>query len=123
MFANRVRKNLDRLEPWAAKERIECFRLYDADMPEYAFAIDIYGRDPRHVYVQEYAPPKTVDQESARERRREVLDRAARGPRRAARAAFTHESASRRREPSNTSGAPAGAEAARSSRKEAWSSG
>ena len=58
MFANRVRKNLDRLEPWAAKERIECFRLYDADMPEYAFAIDIYGRDPRHVYVQEYAPPE-----------------------------------------------------------------
>ncbi|MGD0490752.1 MAG: bifunctional 23S rRNA (guanine(2069)-N(7))-methyltransferase RlmK/23S rRNA (guanine(2445)-N(2))-methyltransferase RlmL [Steroidobacteraceae bacterium] len=73
MFANRVRKNLERLEPWAAKERIECYRLYDADMPEYAFAIDIYGREPRHVYVQEYAPPKTVDQESARERRREVL--------------------------------------------------
>jgi 23S rRNA (guanine2445-N2)-methyltransferase / 23S rRNA (guanine2069-N7)-methyltransferase len=73
MFANRLRKNLDRLEPWAAKERIDCFRLYDADMPEYAFAIDIYGREPRHVYVQEYAPPKTVDQESARERRREVL--------------------------------------------------
>jgi 23S rRNA (guanine2445-N2)-methyltransferase / 23S rRNA (guanine2069-N7)-methyltransferase len=73
MFANRLRKNLDRLGPWAAKERIECFRLYDADMPEYAFAIDIYGREPRHVYVQEYAPPRTVDQESARERRREVL--------------------------------------------------
>jgi 23S rRNA (guanine2445-N2)-methyltransferase / 23S rRNA (guanine2069-N7)-methyltransferase len=73
MFANRLRKNLDRLEPWAAKERIECFRLYDADMPEYAFAIDIYGREPRHAYVQEYAPPRTVDQESARERRREVL--------------------------------------------------
>ncbi len=73
MFANRVRKNLDRLEPWAGKEHIDCFRLYDADMPEYAFAIDIYGREPRHVYVQEYAPPKTVDQESARQRRREVL--------------------------------------------------
>jgi 23S rRNA (guanine2445-N2)-methyltransferase / 23S rRNA (guanine2069-N7)-methyltransferase len=73
MFANRVRKNLERLEPWAGKEHIECFRLYDADMPEYAFAIDIYGREPRHVYVQEYAPPKTVDPESARERRREVL--------------------------------------------------
>jgi 23S rRNA (guanine2445-N2)-methyltransferase / 23S rRNA (guanine2069-N7)-methyltransferase len=73
MFANRVRKNLDRLETWAAKEGIECFRLYDADMPEYAFAVDIYGREPRHVYVQEYSPPKTVDPESARERRREVL--------------------------------------------------
>ncbi|HEX4152032.1 MAG TPA: bifunctional 23S rRNA (guanine(2069)-N(7))-methyltransferase RlmK/23S rRNA (guanine(2445)-N(2))-methyltransferase RlmL [Steroidobacteraceae bacterium] len=73
MFANRVRKNLDRLEPWAAKERIEAFRLYDADMPEYAFAIDLYGREPRHVVVQEYAAPSTVDQESARQRRREVL--------------------------------------------------
>jgi 23S rRNA (guanine2445-N2)-methyltransferase / 23S rRNA (guanine2069-N7)-methyltransferase len=73
MFANRLRKNLKRLAPWAEAERIDCFRLYDADMPEYAFAIDLYGREPREVYLQEYAPPKTVDQESARERRREVL--------------------------------------------------
>ena len=73
MFANRLRKNLQRLDPWAEKERIDCFRVYDADMPEYAFAIDLYGRGSRHVHVQEYAPPKTVDQESARERRREAL--------------------------------------------------
>jgi 23S rRNA (guanine2445-N2)-methyltransferase / 23S rRNA (guanine2069-N7)-methyltransferase len=73
MFANRLRKNLQRLEPWAERQHIDCFRVYDADMPEYAFAIDLYGREPRHVYVQEYAPPKTVNQESARERRREAL--------------------------------------------------
>jgi 23S rRNA (guanine2445-N2)-methyltransferase / 23S rRNA (guanine2069-N7)-methyltransferase len=81
MFANRLRKNLQRLGPWAEREHIDCFRVYDADMPEYAFAIDLYGRRARelaapgaqHVYVQEYAPPKTVDQESARERRREAL--------------------------------------------------
>jgi 23S rRNA (guanine2445-N2)-methyltransferase / 23S rRNA (guanine2069-N7)-methyltransferase len=73
MFANRLRKNLKRLAPWAEAERIDCFRLYDADMPEYAFAIDLYGREPREAYLQEYAPPKSVDQESARERRREVL--------------------------------------------------
>ncbi len=73
MFANRLRKNLQRLDPWAEREHVDCFRVYDADMPEYAFAIDLYGREPRHVYVQEYAPPKTVDQESARQRRREVL--------------------------------------------------
>lgn len=73
MFANRLRKNLQRLDPWAERERIDCFRVYDADMPEYAFAIDLYGRGTRHAYVQEYAPPKTVDQEGARERRREVL--------------------------------------------------
>ncbi len=73
MFANRLKKNLAKFEPWAQREGIECFRVYDADMPEYAFAIDLYGREPRHVYVQEYAAPKTVDQESARERRREAL--------------------------------------------------
>ncbi len=73
MFANRLRKNLARLEPWAEHEHIDCYRLYDADMPEYAFAIDVYGRDARHLFVQEYAPPKSVDQESARQRRREVL--------------------------------------------------
>ena len=73
MFANRLRKNLERLGSWAEREHIECFRVYDADMPEYAFAIDVYGRDPRHVHVQEYAPPKSVNPEGARERRREVL--------------------------------------------------
>ena len=44
MFANRLRKNLQRLDPWAEREHIDCFRVYDADMPEYAFAIDLYGR-------------------------------------------------------------------------------
>jgi 23S rRNA (guanine2069-N7)-methyltransferase / 23S rRNA (guanine2445-N2)-methyltransferase len=73
MFANRLRKNLKLLDAWALREQVECFRVYDADMPEYAFAIDLYGREGRHAYVQEYAPPKTVNQESARERRREVL--------------------------------------------------
>jgi 23S rRNA (guanine2445-N2)-methyltransferase / 23S rRNA (guanine2069-N7)-methyltransferase len=73
MFANRLRKNLQRLDQWAEREHIDCFRVYDADMPEYAFAIDLYGRGARHAHVQEYAPPKTVNQESARERRREVL--------------------------------------------------
>jgi 23S rRNA (guanine2445-N2)-methyltransferase / 23S rRNA (guanine2069-N7)-methyltransferase len=73
MFANRLRKNLQRLDPWAAREHIDCFRVYDADMPEYAFALDLYGRESRHVYVQEYAAPKSVNQESARERRREAL--------------------------------------------------
>jgi 23S rRNA (guanine2445-N2)-methyltransferase / 23S rRNA (guanine2069-N7)-methyltransferase len=73
MFANRLRKNLQRFDPWAEREHIDCFRVYDADMPEYAFAIDLYGRESRHVYVQEYAAPKSVNQESARERRREAL--------------------------------------------------
>lgn len=41
-----------------APEGIECYRLYDADLPEYNVAVDRYGE---WVVVQEYAPPKTVD--------------------------------------------------------------
>ncbi len=73
MFANRLRKNLQRLEGWARSQDIEAFRVYDADMPEYAFAIDCYGREPRHLFVQEYAAPASVDPDKARERRREAL--------------------------------------------------
>lgn len=75
MFANRLRKNLKSTLDWAARERIDCFRIYDADMPEYAFAVDQYGdgADNRWVVVQEYAPPKTVEPQAARQRRTEAL--------------------------------------------------
>ena len=61
MFANRLQKNLKRLSAWARREDVSCFRVYDADMPEYAFAIDLYGNGERHACVQEYAAPATVD--------------------------------------------------------------
>lgn len=75
MFANRLRKNLKAASEWAQRESIDCFRIYDADMPEYAFAIDQYGdgADNRWVVVQEYAPPRTVDVPAARQRRDEAL--------------------------------------------------
>jgi 23S rRNA (guanine2445-N2)-methyltransferase / 23S rRNA (guanine2069-N7)-methyltransferase len=78
MFANRLRKNLKELGGWARREAISCFRLYDADMPEYAFAIDLYRRDPQGLqgawlYVQEYAAPSSVDRGKARARREEAL--------------------------------------------------
>jgi 23S rRNA (guanine2069-N7)-methyltransferase / 23S rRNA (guanine2445-N2)-methyltransferase len=73
MFANRLRKNLSRLESWARREDVACFRIYDADMPEYSFAIDIYGNDERYACVQEYAAPPTVARDAARGRRDEAL--------------------------------------------------
>ena len=78
MFANRLAKNLDRVSAWAKREGVSCFRAYDADMPEYAFAIDLYQSDPagsagRWLYVQEYAPPATVDKDRARARREEAI--------------------------------------------------
>ncbi len=63
-LANRLRKNLKTLGAWARREGISCWRLYDADMPEYAVAIDLYRvRDGGQTWavVQEYAAPKSVD--------------------------------------------------------------
>ncbi len=71
MFANRLRKNLKTLGEWAQKNHISCYRLYDADMPEYAVAVDIYEQ---WVHVQEYAPPKSIDPEKAHARWLEALD-------------------------------------------------
>ncbi|GGM02592.1 bifunctional 23S rRNA (guanine(2069)-N(7))-methyltransferase RlmK/23S rRNA (guanine(2445)-N(2))-methyltransferase RlmL [Pseudomonas asuensis] len=70
MFANRLQKNLKQLAKWARKENIECYRVYDADMPEYAVAVDLY-RD--WVHVQEYAPPRTIDPEKAQSRLLDAL--------------------------------------------------
>ncbi len=70
MFANRLRKNQKHLRGWLSREDIHCYRLYDADLPEYALAVDIYED---RVHVQEYAPPKTVDPVRARRRLREAL--------------------------------------------------
>jgi 23S rRNA (guanine2445-N2)-methyltransferase / 23S rRNA (guanine2069-N7)-methyltransferase len=65
MFANRLQKNLKQLGKWARREGVECYRLYDADMPEYALAIDLYED---WVHVQEYAAPKSIDPEKAQAR-------------------------------------------------------
>jgi 23S rRNA (guanine2445-N2)-methyltransferase / 23S rRNA (guanine2069-N7)-methyltransferase len=75
MFANRLRKNAKTARDWAQRESIDCFRIYDADMPEYAFAIDQYGDGTanRWLVVQEYAAPRTVDAKAARKRRDEAL--------------------------------------------------
>ena len=73
MFANRLRKNLDALGKWARREQVACWRAYDADMPEYSFAIDIYGNGERYACVQEYAAPPTVQEEKVRNRRAEAV--------------------------------------------------
>lgn len=70
MFANRLRKNLRTIGKWAKQQGITCYRLYDADLPEYAVAIDVYG--PR-VHVSEYAPPKNIDPVVAQQRVDDVI--------------------------------------------------
>ena len=70
MFANRLQKNLRQLGKWARREQVGCYRLYDADMPEYALAVDRYED---WVHVQEYAAPRSIDPDKAQARLLDAL--------------------------------------------------
>ncbi len=69
-YANRLRKNVKKLDKWARQEGINCYRLYDADLPDYNVAVDRYDD---WVIIQEYAPPKTIDPQKARQRLFDVI--------------------------------------------------
>ena len=71
MFRNRLKKNKKHISKWANKNNIECYRIYDADLPEYAVAIDVY-RD--WVHVQEYQAPQTIDIRKAQQRLQHVVE-------------------------------------------------
>lgn len=74
MVVNRIVKNKKRLAAWIKNENIECYRVYDADIPEYSAAIDVYGDQ---LHVQEYAAPTTVDEQKAEQRFTEILQASA----------------------------------------------
>jgi 23S rRNA (guanine2445-N2)-methyltransferase / 23S rRNA (guanine2069-N7)-methyltransferase len=64
-FANRLHKNCAALFPWAAREGISCFRLYDADLPDFNLTVDLYDS---LVLVREYAATAKVDELKAQHR-------------------------------------------------------
>jgi 23S rRNA (guanine2445-N2)-methyltransferase / 23S rRNA (guanine2069-N7)-methyltransferase len=70
MLYNRLQKNRKQLSKWLQQQQLEAYRLYDADMPEYAAAIDVYGEQ---IHIQEYAAPKTIDPAAAAQRFRDIL--------------------------------------------------
>ena len=70
-FANRLRKTQRRLARRLQREDITCYRLYDADLPEYNLVVDVYGE---WVHVQEYAAPPEIDPAKAERRLAEALD-------------------------------------------------
>ncbi len=69
-FANRLHKNIRRLSRQLHREGITCYRLYDADLPDYNLVIDVYGD---WVHVQEYAPPAEIDPGKVRRRLEDAL--------------------------------------------------
>lgn len=70
-FINRFQKNLARLKKLAKTDDVTNLRVYDADLPNYNVAIDLYDDK---VHVQEYAPPKQIPADVAKARFNLVLN-------------------------------------------------
>lgn len=69
-FANRLYKNCQKLLAWARERNLSCFRLYDADLPEYNLSVDLYEQ---WIVVQEYPRPASIDQVKAQQRLDDAL--------------------------------------------------
>lgn len=78
MFANRLQKNIKKISRWLKRQEITCYRIYDADLPEYAVAIDVYKGEKTWLNIQEYQAPKTISQDKAMLRLSSVVQEAAR---------------------------------------------
>ncbi len=75
-FAARLAKVARERRKWAAREDVSCYRVYDADLPDYALSIERYGdADGRGSWLAlaEYAPPASVDPSLARRRLGDAL--------------------------------------------------
>jgi 23S rRNA (guanine2445-N2)-methyltransferase / 23S rRNA (guanine2069-N7)-methyltransferase len=62
MLYNRLKKNQKQLKAWIKRESISCYRVYDADLPEFSVAVDVYGDQ---LHIQEYAAPATIPEAKA----------------------------------------------------------
>ncbi|MBI5230717.1 MAG: bifunctional 23S rRNA (guanine(2069)-N(7))-methyltransferase RlmK/23S rRNA (guanine(2445)-N(2))-methyltransferase RlmL [Coriobacteriales bacterium] len=69
-FGNRLRKRAKHLGKWARREGVTCYRVYDADLPDFNVAIDLYGgagpdAGRRWLHVAEYAAPSDIEADVA----------------------------------------------------------
>ncbi len=72
-FAARLRKVARERGRWARRQGVGCYRVYDADLPDYALSIDLYqgvGPDAgrRVAVVEEHRRPSSVDPQRAARR-------------------------------------------------------
>ncbi len=84
--ANRLRKTIKHLRKRLDREGVHCWRAYDADIPEYSAAIDVYsGREESRphtppsswLHIQEYAAPRDIPEHVASARLAELVRGAA----------------------------------------------
>lgn len=69
-FAARLRKVARERARWAKREGIDCYRIYDADLPDYALSVDLFQNTfeasrARYARIVERRRPASVDHEAA----------------------------------------------------------
>ena len=67
---NRIQKNIKKLKGWLKQHEIEVYRIYDHDLPEYAFAVDVYADE---VLIYETRAPAKVKEEVVKRHRHDML--------------------------------------------------
>lgn len=76
-FARRLRKVAKLRRKWAQREGVTCYRVYDADLPDYSAAIDLYEGSAttpgRWLVIAEYSAPREVDPALAEARLLDIL--------------------------------------------------
>lgn len=77
-FVDRLRKVAKERRKWAKREGVSCYRIYDADLPDYSCAIDVYtgagqAAGNTYLHIAEYAAPKSIDADKARRRFDDIL--------------------------------------------------
>lgn len=75
---NRLQKNFKHLQRWAKRSDVTCYRVYDADLPEFSFALDLYGSElnPQESWflMQEYQAPRQIDEKKVQLRWQTAVD-------------------------------------------------
>jgi len=68
-LCQRIRKNIKRLKRFVQQNQLQAYRIYDADLPEYNAAIDVF-KD--HLLIQEYQAPANIDLKKVQRRLAEL---------------------------------------------------
>lgn len=77
-FSSRLHKVAKERRKWSRREGVANYRVYDADLPDYAVAIDVYAgagdaEGNTYLHIAEYAPPSSIDPVKAQRRFDDVL--------------------------------------------------
>ena len=75
-FAARLRKVAKERAKWARRGDVTCYRIYDADLPDYAVSVDLFvdvETGERFVRVEERPAPASIDADRAARRLADAL--------------------------------------------------